>query len=181
MLLQRVLGILDSAHVSYALVGAVAVASRGAPRSTYDLDLFTTDKQVFREELWSELRRDAIPVDIRRGDFDDPLGGVVRIGTKPDQIDVVVGKWKWEQAVIERSQPVEIRNGVTVPVPSRSDLILLKIAAGGPVDYVDAYHLLQLGPRDDLVRDVDSKIADLPSDARKLWHRLLTEITPPAP
>jgi len=51
MLLLRVLAILDSAKIRYALVGAVAVASRGVPRSTYDLDLFTTDRQVFREEM----------------------------------------------------------------------------------------------------------------------------------
>jgi hypothetical protein len=178
MLLQRLVAVLDSAHVSYALVGAVAVASRGAPRSTYDLDLFTTDKRILREEMWSKIRRDGIPVDVRRGDFDDPLAGVVRIGTSPDQIDVVVGKWKWEQAVIERSQPVNVR-GITIPVPSRSDLILLKLAAGGPLDYLDAYNLLKLGPHDELVANVISKIGDLPQDAQKLWQRLLTEITPP--
>src|SRR6478736_1870569 len=123
MLLQRVLAILDSAGVRYALVGAVAVASRGVPRSTYDLDLFTTDKNVFRAELWTDLRREGVPVDIRRGDQFDPLGGVVRVGAKPDQIDVVVGKWAWEQGVIERAQPVEIRDGITIPLPSTGDLI----------------------------------------------------------
>jgi len=179
MLLQRVLAVLHAADVRYALVGAVAVASHGIPRSTYDLDLFTTDKQVFREELWSELRRDGVPVEIRRGDFDDPLGGVVRIGTKPEQIDVVVGKYKWEKAVIERAQPVEVR-GTTMPLPSKSDLILLKIAAGGPLDYIDAYNLLKLGPQDELIAEITTKIAELPQDAQKLWQRLLSEITPPS-
>lgn len=179
MLLERVLAILDSANVRYALVGAVAVASRGVPRSTYDLDLFTTDKNVFRQELWSELRRE-VSVDIRRGDQFDPLAGVVRIGTKPEQIDVVVGKWKWELAVVERAQPMEVR-GLTIPVPSTSDLILLKLAAGGPLDYVDAYNLLKLGPSDKLLAEVSSKIGDLQDDAQKLWQRLLAEITPPSP
>lgn len=179
MLLERVLTILDSADVLYALVGAVAVASRGVPRSTYDLDLFTTDKQVFREELWSNLRSTATPLDIRKGDFSDPLAGVVRIGTKPDQIDVVVGKWKWELAVIKRAQPVEIR-GMTIRVPTTSDLILLKLAAGGPLDYQDAYNLLMLGPQHEIVAEIASHIADLQQDAQKLWQRLLTEITPPS-
>ncbi|HEY6138809.1 MAG TPA: hypothetical protein VI670_13700 [Thermoanaerobaculia bacterium] len=179
MLLQRVLAILDAADVRYALVGAVAVASRGAPRSTYDLDLFTTDKAVFREELWAELRRDGIAVEIRRGDFDDPLAGVVRVGTKPDQIDVVVGKWKWERAVIERAEPVELRDGIIIPLPSTSDLILLKIAAGGPIDTIDAINLLRIGPLDQLVTEVSAKIADLPRDAQELWQRLLKDLTPP--
>jgi hypothetical protein len=181
MLLQRVLAILDSANVRYALVGAVAVASRGVPRSTFDLDLFTTDKQVFRDELWAGLRHDGVSVDVRRGDQFDPLGGVVRIGTKPDQIDVVVGKWKWEHAVIERAQPVEIRDGIRIPLPSTADLILLKLAAGGPLDYVDAYNLLKLGPQNELAAEISSKIGDLPDDAQKLWQRLLTELTPPSP
>ena len=181
MLLQRVVAILDSAGVRYALVGAVAVASRGVPRSTYDLDLFTTDKQVFRAELWDELRHDNIPVDVRCGDQFDPLGGVVRVGTKPDQIDVVVGKWRWEQAVIERAQPVEVREGITIPVPSTSDLILLKLAAGGPVDYIDAYNLLKLGRQDEMIAEVSSRIGDLPADAQNLWQRLRAELTPPSP
>ena len=181
MLLQRVLAILDSADVRYALAGAVAVATRGVPRSTYDLDLFTTDKTVFRAALWAELQRDGIPVDIRRGDAFDPLGGVVRIGTKPNQIDVVVGKWKWERDVVERAQPVEVRDGVTIPVPPAGDLILLKLAAGGPVDYVDAYNLLKLGPQNELIAEISSKIGNLPQDAQKLWRRLLAEVTPPAP
>jgi len=126
------------------------------------------------------LRHD-VPVEIRRGDFDDPLAGAIRIGTKPDQIDVVVGRWKWEQAVVERSQPIEVQPGITIPVVSRSDLILLKLAAGGPLDYVDAYNLLMLGPRDEVIAEVESKLADLPRDAKELWQRLLADVTPPSP
>lgn len=173
-LLPRVVRVLEGAAVRYALAGAVAVATRGAPRSTFDLDLFTTDKRVLSEELWSELRAAGVPIDVRRGDFDDPLAGVIRIGRKPDQIDIVVGRSAWERSVIERAEPIQVR-GLSIPVPTRSDLILLKLAAGGPLDYQDAYRLLNIGPRDELAGDIATKIGDLPAHAQALWHRLLVE------
>jgi len=173
-LLERVVAILEGASVRFAVVGAVAVASRGVPRSTFDLDLFTTDKRTLNEELWSELRTGGIPVEVRRGDFDDPLAGVTRVGQKPDQIDVVVGRSAWERAVIERAETIEV-HGLMLGVPIPSDLILLKLAAGGPIDYQDAFQLLKVGPREQLVSEIASRIGDLPKDAQALWQRLLSE------
>jgi hypothetical protein len=92
---DQVLSILDGLDIEYAVIGAVAVAARGAPRSTYDFDLLTTDKRALEENNWTELRNSGVEVDIRRGDADDPLAGVIRFGSKPGQIDMIVGKWKW--------------------------------------------------------------------------------------
>ncbi len=171
MIRDRVLEILDGLGVEYAVVGAVAVAARGAVRSTLDFDLLTTDTRVLQPALWAKLRD--IDVDVRKGDFDDPLAGVVRIGSKPEQIDIVVGKWKWEQRVIERAEIANVQ-GTMLRVPLTSDLILLKLAAGGPIDQQDIVRLLAVGPRDQLISEVDEKIGDLPADARDLWQRLLT-------
>ena len=180
MLLHRVRAILDSLGVQYALIGGWAVGLRGYVRLTADTDFLTVDRRVLDISVWSELVAEGIHVDPRKGDFDDPLRGVVHIGSKPDEVDVVVGKWKFEQHVIERAEPI-VFQGETVPVPTTSDLILLKLAAGGTQDYADAYQLLKIGPQETLVTEVLSKISDLPEDARDLWQRLLTEITPPAP
>ena len=171
MIRDRVLEILDGLGVEYAVVGAVAVAARGAVRSTLDFDLLTTDTRVLQPAHWAKLRN--IDVDVRKGDFDDPLAGVVRIGSKPEQIDIVVGKWKWEQRVIERAEIANVQ-GTMLRVPLTSDLILLKLAAGGPIDQQDIVRLLAVGPRDQLISEVDEKIGDLPADARDLWQRLLT-------
>lgn len=86
--------------------------------------------------MWNELAGSDVAVDVRKGDLDDPLGGVVRIGAGADQIDLVVGKWTWEQRVVERAQLVEV-GGFPMRVPTTSDLILLKLAAGGPIDQQD--------------------------------------------
>jgi len=168
-LLARVVAILEEHGVEFALIGGIALAQRGHPRFTLDTDLFTTESRVLRPELWRTLS-DAI-IDIRRGDFDDPLRGVVRVGDG-EQVDIVVGKWNWEHRVIRRSERMNVE-GVSLPVPTRADLILLKLAAGGPKDLIDAAELLRLGPRDEIVANVNGNIASLPEDARRAWQKLL--------
>lgn len=168
-LLGRVVGVLEEHGVEYALIGGIALAHRGHPRYTLDTDLFTTESRVLRDEMWTTLAD--VKIDIRRGDSDDPLKGVVRLGDG-EQVDVVVGKWNWEHRVIQRSEPMNVE-GVVVPVPTRADLILLKLAAGGPKDLIDARELLRLGPRDEIIAHVNENISSLPSDAQQAWERLL--------
>jgi predicted nucleotidyltransferase len=166
--------ILDDLGAHYAVIGGMAVIARGHARVTLDFDFFTTDTRVLKETLWEGLRRRGVSVDVRKGDYDDPLAGVVRIGSKPEQIDIVVGRRKWEQRVIERAERLDFE-GHQLPVPLTSDLILLKLAAGGPIDQQDIIRLLSVGPREQLIRDVDEKIADLPEDAQALWRKLIAE------
>jgi len=168
-LLARVVAILEEHGVEFALIGGIALAHRGHSRFTIDTDLFTTESRVLRADLWASLSD--VKVDLRQGDSDDPLRGIVRIG-ESDQIDVVVGKWNWEHRVIQRSEPMDVE-GVTVPVPTRADLILLKLAAGGPKDIIDATELLRLGPRDEIIAHVGENIRSLPQDAQRTWQALL--------
>jgi hypothetical protein len=164
--------VLDRAAIRFALIGAAAVALRGHPRFTQDTDFFTTDHRVFQASLWEELARRGEAVEIRKAEPDDPIGGVVRIGSLPNRVDVVVGKWKWERAILERSEQMDAFGGVLVP--SRSDLILLKLAAGGYKDLVDAAALLSLGPQDEIIAEVNARIADLPEDAQSGWKKMLS-------
>jgi hypothetical protein len=170
--IDRVQNILDRLGVTYVLAGGMAVVARGYVRFTLDLDLLTTDVRVLQPAVWDELRAAGIPIDVRKGEFDDPLAGVVRIGSKPETIDVVVGRWKWEQRVIERAEVLEVE-GRAIRVPLTSDLILLKLAAGGPIDQQDIVRLIAVGPRDQLIAEVNEKISDLPEDAQRLWSRLI--------
>ena len=171
-MIDRVQNILDRLGVTYALTGGMAVIARGYARFTVDLDLLTTDARVLQPAIWNELREAGIAVDVRKGDFDDPLAGVVRIGTKPETIDVVVGRWKWEQRVIDRAEPLEV-DGRLIRVPITSDLILLKLSAGGSIDQQDIIRLLAVGRRDRLIAEVNGKISELPLDSQELWTRLI--------
>jgi hypothetical protein len=52
-----------------------------------------------------------------------------------------------------------------------SDLILLKLAAGGPIDLQDVVSLLAMD-RESLVREVDDKIDQVLPDVSAAWQRL---------
>jgi hypothetical protein len=173
MNLEPVRRVLDSSGIRYALIGAHAMAVRGYPRSTVDIDLLTADFRVLDEPIWGGLQKDGAAVDVRRGDADDPLGGVVHI-LLPDgtDVDVVLARWKWQQELVARAEFLELA-GARVPVPSRSDLILLKLAAGGYTDLQDAAALVAIGDSDATIRDVEVRIGEVQPDVRALWRDVL--------
>jgi len=167
MNIEPVRRVLESLGAPYALIGAHAMAARGYPRFTVDVDLLTTDSCVLDHSLWAELERAGATIDSRRGDDDDPLAGVVHIVlADSSDIDVVVGKWAWEARLIERAELMTVAAGVSVPVPRLSDLILLKLAAGGVLDLRDAAVLLEIGDRVALMREVEARIGDVHPDIR---------------
>jgi hypothetical protein len=130
MRLEPVRRVLQSLGAPHALIGAHAMAARGYPRFTVDVDLLTSDRRVLDPGVWTALQQAGGRVDARRGDADDPVAGVVHI-LLPDStdVDVVVARWKWEADVIERADPMHVAD-VQIKVPRTSDLILLKLAAG---------------------------------------------------
>jgi hypothetical protein len=173
MNIEPVTRVLDALGAPYALIGAHAMAARGYPRFTVDVDLLTTDMRVLQPDTWASLVSAGAQLDARRGDADDPLGGVahVLLGDGTD-VDVVVAKWKWESDVIERSEVLPMGSS-SIRVPRMSDLILLKLAAGGHLDLRDAAALLAIGDRDALVRDVEAHIGTVHPDVRAVWRELL--------
>jgi hypothetical protein len=167
--------ILEFVGVRYALIGAHAMAARGYPRSTVDVDFLTADQRILDPAIWTDVIRSGGTVDVRRGDHDDPLAGVVHILLADgSDVDVVVARWKWEAAVIERAERMRIA-GIEIPVARTSDLIMLKLAAGGYLDQRDAAALLATGNRTELVREVEEHIDDVRPDIRPAWRELLAQ------
>ena len=60
----------DSPH---AMIGATAMATLGASRSTQDFDILTTDRTVLRSAFWIHVEESGAVVDIHTGDIQDPL------------------------------------------------------------------------------------------------------------
>lgn len=173
MNIEPVQRVLASLGAPYALIGAHAMAARGYARFTVDVDLLTTDDRVLSPLTWAELEREGAVVDARRGDATDPLGGVVHILLADgSDVDVVLAKWQWEAQVIARAEVMRIA-GTDIRVPRTSDLILLKLAAGGYLDLRDAAALLALADRDTVIRDVEAHIDEVRPDVRPLWRELL--------
>jgi predicted nucleotidyltransferase len=168
-LLAHVAERLEAERVPFVLIGAAAMAAHGVSRSTADLDLFTTDPRLLDGAFWQHWDHG---VDVRRGDVDDPLAGVVRIVAAGERdIDIVVGKSAWQEPLVHPGATVAVGDAA-VPVVSLVGLVLLKLYAGGSQDRWDIEQLLAANERSEVDAAVDARIGDLPVDARQLWNVL---------
>jgi hypothetical protein len=165
-LLDQVCEALDAAGVRCALIGAAALAAAGVARSTYDVDLLVTDPRSLGDSLWADLRARGASVEIRRGDADDPLLGVVHVSSTAERpVDVIVGRFDWQRRAIERA--ARPSGGPAVVRPG--DLVLLKLHAGGTQDLWDIAQLLALPSGAALAPTVEEDLHVLPADARERW------------
>ena len=173
-LLAVVVDLLGRHRIAFALIGASALALRGVSRSTMDIDLLVSDDRVLAHPTWAGVP-DGVDVDVRRGERDDPLAGVVRVraGGARD-VDVIVGRSAWQAEAIARAEPA-VYGGVTAPVVRSEDLILLKLYAGGSQDRWDIEQLLAGPDRIALIERVERHLAVLPERARRLWTTLRGE------
>ena len=146
-LLRAVISTLRRHRIPHALGGAAALAVYGVSRSTVDLDLLTTDRRVLVADTWTALREENILVDVRTGDQDDPLAGVVRFSQSDARpVDLVVGRLAWQKAAIDRAEHHQMGE-MEVAVLSASDLILMKLYAGGPQEpgtYINCWPAIAL-------------------------------------
>jgi hypothetical protein len=165
-LFDRVVALLRKNGIAHALIGAAALAARGIARSTFDIDVLTVDRRVLEAALWDDLRARPITIEIRSGDADDPLGGVVRIDAEGERpVDIVLGKHAWHARAIERAD--QLPDGP--PIVAARDLVLLKLYAGGTQDLWDVRELLQLPGTEQLVSDVSEDLEQLPVTMRERW------------
>ena len=168
-LLEEIRSTLEAAGIRHALIGALALSAYGVNRASVDLDLFVADASCLRPDLWADLQNRGVAVQVRKGDLTDPLAGVVRFQSPGETpIDVVVGKLTWQTSILERAEPI---GGILVV--RAADLILLKLYAGGLQDAWDVQQLLARPFREDLVREVESRLSDLPARCQDLWRKIL--------
>lgn len=166
---EEIGSILDAAGIRHALIGAVAMSAYGVNRASLDLDLFAADAACLKPDLWADLRSRGVAMDIRKGDLTDPLAGVARFQAPGEiPVDVVVGKFAWQARLLERAEPI----GGNLVVRA-ADLILLKLYAGGPQDAWDVQQLLARPFREDLIREVESRLSDLPDRCQDFWRKIL--------
>lgn len=169
-LLRRVHERLAEAGISHALIGAAALAIHGISRSTFDQDLLVTDRRALNAATWAGLA-DVAEVDIRRGDDDDPLAGVVRVISPGERdVDVIVGRHEWQRSIIEDAVLRDTPAG-SIPVASPKGLVLLKLYAGGAQDLWDIEQLRTEGGTS-LDAAVARLLEALPHQAREAWTRL---------
>lgn len=169
-LLSRVVRLLADAGIPAALIGAAGMAVHGVSRSTVDQDLLVADARALDDGMWHPLSAIA-HVDLRRGDAEDPLAGVVRISATGERdVDVVVGRHAWQRRIVSEASTVATSAG-PIAVASARDIVLLKLYAGGPQDLWDVEQLrAATGPT--LDEAVENVLDELPPAARDVWRRL---------
>jgi hypothetical protein len=171
-LLDQITDHLEREQIPFALIGAAALAVHGISRSTLDIDLLVCDRRVLDDDFWAPFAATVV-IDIRRGDAVDPLAGVVRCRADGQRdVDVVVGKHRWQADIIDRADPTR-RGNRQVPTARVADLILLKLYAGGSQDRWDIEQLLGRGDRETVVRTVGERLEALPPSAQRMWRTLL--------
>jgi hypothetical protein len=185
-LFQAIVEVLEGARLPHALIGAGAMWAHGSARASLDLDLLVQDPTVLSKELWAGLERAGIPLRINRGDEGDPLVGVVRFGEQDQEdegasarqdalVDIVVLRGTWADRLLERTTKAGRETslaGATVRVPTASDMVVLKLYAGGTKDRWDIEELLAGPERAAIVAEVDALLGEMPDYARELWARL---------
>jgi hypothetical protein len=83
-LLGRVSAELNRTATPHALIGAAAMAVHGVSRATRDLDLLATERSCLDGTRWAALQPAGVGVEVIKGDWSDPLAGVVRFAA-PDE------------------------------------------------------------------------------------------------
>lgn len=160
-----------------AVIGAMALAVHGIVRSTADLDLLAAQEHVLWERTWTAARRRRLSIDVRLGDDDDPLCGVVRVGARARMpVDVIVVRGLWARRIVERAiGPEGVRSafsGVELPVARLSDVLLLKLYAAATDVVEDAELILRHPEASRVLDEVEHEIAALPRDCQERWTRL---------
>lgn len=171
MIDRRLTAHLEASGIRFCLVGGVALAAHGFARYTADVDLLTMDARVLAPELWA-----AIPaVEIRSGDPDDPLAGLVRWPTEPRH-DLLVGRGYAMRLAVDTA----LRSSVLgVPVATPLALTLLKLEAGGPQDrndilaLVDAQRSLGVAA---WVEEIAGHVPRLSAHAQACWKRVAADL-----
>jgi hypothetical protein len=164
--------------VPHAVMGAVALAVHGAPRYSSDLDLLAVDPAILHPGFWKDAP--VAPLEIRRGEPEDPIGGLVLFGAAPGSlpVDLVLGKGFAARQALSTALFNDL---LQCPVVTPEGLALLKLEAGGIRDLQDLVALAQAQASLtswSLVEAVAPQVARLSAHGRRSWDRLLALMEP---
>lgn len=154
--LAAVAAVLDERELPWFVFGAQAVAIRGAPRATQDVDVTVEVGRDRLPELMQAL--EARGLRHRYPDIVDELlnRGAVLPMSHPSgmELDLVLAGSGLEALALTRATRVSVE-GVDVPVAHATDLVVMKVLAGRGKDLDDVRALLAGGEVDlDEARDL---------------------------
>jgi len=156
-LLLDVVDVLVARSIDYAVVGALAASLHGAGRASLDADLVVSASVTEGTGINEALKRAGLTTEFRRGDLEDAIPGLVRVSDSfGNQVDVLLGIRGLDPKAFSRTVEVPLE-GTLLRFVGREDFIAMKVAAGGPIDLVDAGSAIAADPKSldvELVRNL---------------------------
>ena len=138
---KEMLSLLLESKVDFILVGAYALAAYGFPRATADIDIFVKPNPENAAVIIKTLKKFGAPLEnISQNDFSKP-GIILQIGVAPRRIDLItkIDGLTYDEASAGK-ETIEIE-GLLIPVISKQNLIINKLATGRTKDKIDADNL----------------------------------------
>lgn len=133
--------LLNSANVSFVIVGGFAVAFHGHPRYTGDIDIFVERSEENSRRIWKAIERFGFAeIGLSQNDFTKPHR-IIQLGFVPSRINIITGidavsfQEAWDDKADARL------DGVPVAFISKEHLIINKAASGRPQDQADIARL----------------------------------------
>lgn len=149
---EDVVSILQEHRVDAVVIGAVALAAFHYVRYTEDVDLGVNADLPTLRAVADSLRRVGYSVDLREPDAIDPLGGVIDVSGSFGLIQIVSFADRFPAVVDDaiRLSSSLVRAGSPLRLVPFSQLIALKLYAGGHKSKADIIELLARNPECDL-------------------------------
>jgi hypothetical protein len=175
---ERVVATLVRHGVPAVVIGAVALAAHGYVRHTEDIDLGVDADLDQMRILAAALRDEGFDVDLHEPDGTDPLGGVIDVSGPFGLVQVVSFANRFPAVIRDAlaGDDVRIRPGSPLRLVPLSQLVALKLYAGGGPARTDIIELLRRNPEADLaviqetcrayrLRGLDAVLEDLDAAA----------------
>ena len=138
---RRALGALGAADLPFCVIGATALAVRGLPRMTRDLDVAVMLDDAPR--AWEALLGAGLQASTPLGTLDDPESMVVFVDPKTRvEVDLMVAAGDPEATAIDNAENAEVF-GVRAPVATLEHLLLLYLYSNQPKHLGDFATIVQ--------------------------------------
>src|SRR5688572_16503498 len=138
---RRALASLAKAEVPHCVIGATALAARGLPRMTRDLDVAVMIDDA--AEAVDALRSAGLRATTPTGTADDPEPMIVFVDPKTKvEVDLLIAAGDPEATAIDRASPVVVF-GVPAPVATLEHLLLLYLYSNQPKHLGDFAAIVQ--------------------------------------
>jgi hypothetical protein len=174
---RKALAAMKRARVPYCVVGATALAVRGLPRMTRDLDLVVMIDDA--EKAIHALTRAKLRAQTPPGPPGDPEPMIVFVDPATGvEVDLLVAAGDPEATVCDEA-PVARVFGTEAPVATLEQLLLLYLYSNQPKHLGDFAAIVTSGRAD--VQAAERQLAEIHPEMLGEWKRRVREAESPAP